>query len=91
MSVTKEIKANTSVSGKLSRIYFDVTAHRAFFSLQELSETFVFYANTREQVASLALSREGDQVSVKVGELPHSLRVCTAESFVNLDMTLQQD
>jgi hypothetical protein len=28
MSVTKEIKANTSVSGKLSRIYFDVTAHR---------------------------------------------------------------
>jgi hypothetical protein len=91
MSLSNEIKANTTFSGKLTRIYFDVTAHRLFFSLQDWSETFVFYANTREQVASVALSREGDEVCVTVGELPASERVCKAESFINLEMVLNQN
>jgi hypothetical protein len=74
----------------LSRISLDSTRKSAFFTIDEDPHTFLFCASTLEYEAVLALSREGDCVSIRLDDLPHAEYVVRVVEFINHDFFLMQ-
>lgn len=85
-----EIKEQQEVRASLDRISYDIESGKAFFTLLHCDETFAFKASTREQQAALALSRSGDEVCVRVDELPPEGQVCDVVKFVNTELYVKQ-